>query len=72
MDCKLKMIFDKQRQLMIKFDEIEKENGFSNSQNCFDINAQQTQHRLRDFSWRVTEELAEAMACLKINHGKRK
>ena len=62
----LDQIFRKHMDLMMKYHVIEKRNG------CLitpyvpvDLHSHLGQHRLKDFAWRITEELGEAMNCLK-------
>jgi hypothetical protein len=62
----LQSIFDKQGKLMIKYHDIEKESGLLQTEDCpVNINDNKGQSRLKDFAWRITEELGEAMNCLK-------
>lgn len=64
--CRLKLIFDHQRELMEKYHEIEKRNGLLQTEEVpVDLDDSRGQARLKDFAWRVTEELGEAMNCLK-------
>jgi dUTPase len=56
----LGLIFDRQRELMNKYHEIEKRNGLLLDENIpVDIHSHRGQYRLKDFAWRVTEELME-------------
>ena len=62
----LEMIFKRQKELMKKYEKIEDDNGLL--QTSFvpvDLNDRFGQARLKDFAWRITEELGEAMNCLK-------
>lgn len=62
----LLMIFDRQRELMSKYDKIEAGNGCLETEDVpVDINSHTGQNRLKNFAWRITEELGEAMNCLK-------
>lgn len=62
----LDMIFRKQMYLMEKYHEIEKKNGCLITADVpVDLHSHVGQHRLKDFAWRITEELGEAMNCLK-------
>lgn len=57
----LQDIFMKQKELAEKYHPIEKANGFNVGEKIeVDINNQFGQHRIKDFAWRVTEELMEA------------
>lgn len=59
---KLKAMFDRQRELMEKYHHIEKESGLLQTEDVpVDINDKFGQARLKDFAWRITEELGEAM-----------
>lgn len=63
---KLDIIFKRQRELMEKYHDIEKANGLLQTELVpVNIDNQHGQARLKDFAWRVTEELGEAMNCLK-------
>ena len=62
----LDQIFRKQMDLMMKYHEIEKRNGCLITPDVpVDLHSHLGQHRLKDFAWRITEELGEAMSCLK-------
>lgn len=62
----LQMIFSRQKHLMEKYHHIEKKNGLLQTEDCpVNIDDNKGQARLKDFSWRITEELGEAMNCLK-------
>lgn len=59
---KLQEIWDNQRELMIKYEKIEKENGLLQTDKIpVDINSREGQARIRDFCWRITEETYEAL-----------
>lgn len=61
-------IFNRQRELAEKYHPIEKANGFNVGEKIeVDINNQFGQHRIKDFAWRVTEELMEASEAWYIN-----
>lgn len=63
---KLDAIFVRQKELMEKYHNIEKEKGLLQTDLVpVDINSHLGQARLKDFAWRITEELGEAMNCLK-------
>ncbi len=63
---KLDLIFQKQRELMVKYEEIEMKNGLLQTPMVpVDLHDNAGQARLKDFAWRITEELGEAMQCLK-------
>ncbi|MDE2098833.1 MAG: hypothetical protein KGL39_16390 [Patescibacteria group bacterium] len=62
----LRIIFGRQRNLMAKYEGIEESNGLLQTHDIpVDLNSAKGQARLKDFAWRVTEELGEAMNCLK-------
>lgn len=55
-------IFNKQRDLMPKYHEIEKKNGLLQTEQMpFDINDKFCQARIKDFLWRTSEELSESL-----------
>lgn len=63
---KLDKIFEKQKELMVKYKDIERENGLLQTDRVpVDINSRTGQARLKDFCWRIVEELCELMTELK-------
>lgn len=54
-------MFEKQRELMKKYDGIEAKNGAHVPEPPYHLDNRVVQYRLKDLFWRVTEELAEAM-----------
>jgi len=62
----LKALFDFQWKLMLRYYEIEEQNRLLQTRdipvNMDDLHGQA---RLKDIAWRITEELGEAMNCLK-------
>jgi hypothetical protein len=64
----LKLIFEKQKQLADKYHSIEEKNAghIIPKIDEVDINSYMGQVRLKDFAWRITEEVAEAMLTLKL------
>jgi dimeric dUTPase (all-alpha-NTP-PPase superfamily) len=65
---KLEAIFNKQRSLMEKYEEIEQKNGLLQTKAIpVDLHDRFGQARLKDFSWRFTEELAEALEAYEIH-----
>lgn len=63
--CKLTAIFMHQLQLAKKYEEIEAKSGLLQTKDLpVDLNDPHGQARLKDFAWRVTEELTEATECL--------
>lgn len=59
---KLIGIFSKQRALMDKYEQIEEANGLLQTKDIpVNLDDCKGQHRLKDFFWRATEEVAEAL-----------
>lgn len=59
---KLKAIFNRQKELMNKYHDIELRSGLLQTEDCpVNLNDKKGQARIKDFSWRVTEELGEAL-----------
>lgn len=57
-----KAIFDRQKELMAKYHDIENKSGLMQTEDCpVNLNDKKGQARLKDFAWRVTEELGEAL-----------
>ena len=55
-------IFNRQRELMDKYHHIEERSGLLQTGDCpVNLDDKRGQARLKDFSWRVTEELGEAL-----------
>ncbi len=63
---RLEAIFQRQAELMHKYVEIERESGVGKAllPPRFDLDDPRCQYVLKDFAWRVTEELAEACDAL--------
>lgn len=58
----LKAIFDRQKSLMSKYHDIEAKSGLLQTPDCpVNLDDKRGQARIKDFSWRVTEELGEAL-----------
>ena len=53
-------IFRHQKELMLKYEEIESKNGICVPLKPWSLDDRRVQYRLKDFFWRFTEELAEA------------
>lgn len=65
---RLQDIFSKQRLLMEKYEEIEAKNGLLQTHDIpVNLHDRMGQARLKDFAWRVTEELAEAREAYDIH-----
>lgn len=60
------MIFKRQHELKTKYDTIERINlGYDFPTGVVDLNDPTAQQRIKDFMWRITEELGEAANTLK-------
>ena len=58
----LQAIFNRQKSLMEKYHHIEERSGLLQTADCpVNLDDKRGQARLKDFSWRVTEELGEAL-----------
>ena len=59
---KLQAIFTRQKSLMNKYHDIELKSGLLQTEDCpVNLDDKRGQARIKDFSWRVTEELGEAL-----------
>ena len=59
---KLVAIFNRQQELMNKYHDIEKRSGLLQTESCpVNINDKKGQARIKDFAWRITEEVGEAL-----------
>lgn len=59
---KLIAIFNRQKELMEKYHEIEKRSGLLQTEDCpINLDDKRGQARIKDFAWRVTEEVGEAL-----------
>lgn len=63
---KLMTIFERQAGLMQKYHEIEKANGFHVCLKA-DLHDAFDQQRIKDFAWRITEEMGEALEAFRIH-----
>lgn len=64
----LDQIFRRQLELMQKYHTIEEEKGFLVPLTIpLDLHDAQCQYRLKDFAWRITEEVGEAMEALRTH-----
>lgn len=62
---KLKAIFERQSELMSKYHDIELRSGLLQTEDCpVNLDDKRGQARLKDFAWRVTEEVGEALDSL--------
>ena len=58
----LEAIFNRQKELMFKYHDIEKASGLLQTEDCpVNLDDKRGQARIKDFSWRVVEELGEAL-----------
>jgi hypothetical protein len=64
----LKAIFERQKELMEKYEEIERKNGAITipPEEWGELDLRRTQYRIKDLMQRCVEELGEAMNCLKL------
>lgn len=59
---RLVAIFNRQKELMEKYHDIEKRSGLLQTEDCpVNINDKRGQARIKDFAWRITEEVGEAL-----------
>ena len=62
---KLEAIFNRQKELMAKYHDIEKRGGLLQTEDCpVNLDDKRGQARLKDFAWRLTEEVGEALDAL--------
>jgi len=65
---KLDQMFLKQRELMIKYHHIENDNGLLITPDVpVNLHDAKGQYRLKDFAWRITEEVGEAMEAIRTH-----
>jgi len=62
---KLEIIFERQQELHEKYVDIEKAKGILVSKDPVNLHTCHGQQIIKDFMWRITEELGEAANCLK-------
>lgn len=68
-DSPSKVIFTRQKELMAKYEGIEERNGLLETHDVpVDIDSYKGQARLKNFAWRVTEELTEALEPVYTNN----
>lgn len=61
-------IFQRQQELMMKYHSIEKGNGLLVTDKVpVDLHEAAGQYRLKDFAWRITEEIGEALEAFEIH-----
>ena len=62
---KLEAIFNRQKELMNKYHDIEKRSGLLQTEDCpVNLDDKRGQARIKDFAWRITEEVGEALDSL--------
>lgn len=65
---KLVAIFNRQKELMNKYHDIEKRSGLLQTEDCpVNLNDKRGQARIKDFSWRIIEEVGEALDALNVH-----
>ncbi len=57
---RLENIFQRQKELMIRYSEIEKKNNFVFPEGPLNLDDSAHQYYIKDFAWRITEEITEA------------
>ena len=66
----LQAIFNRQRELMDKYHDIELRSGLLQTEACpVNLDDKRGQARIKDFSWRITEEVGEALDALNNEGG---
>lgn len=61
----LEAIFNRQKELMNKYHDIEVRSGLLQTEDCpVNLDGKAGQARIKDFSWRITEEVGEALDSL--------
>ena len=66
----LRAIFDRQKELMEKYHDIELKSGLMQTEDCpVNLDDKRGQARIKDFSWRITEEVGEALDAIENESG---
>lgn len=66
----LRAIFDRQKELMEKYHYIEFKSGLMQTEDCpVNLDDKRGQARIKDFSWRITEEIGEALDAIENESG---
>ena len=66
----LKAIFERQKELMVKYHDIELKSGLLQTEDCpVNLDDKRGQARIKDFSWRITEEIGEALDAITNESG---
>ena len=66
----LRAIFDRQKELMKKYHDIEFKSGLMQTEDCpVNLDDKKGQARIKDFAWRITEEIGEALDAIENESG---
>ena len=66
----LRAIFDRQKELMEKYHDIEFKSGLIQTEDCpVNLDDKRGQARIKDFAWRITEEVGEALDAIENESG---
>ena len=66
----LRAIFDRQKELMEKYHDIEFKSGLMQTEDCpVNLDDKRGQARIKDFAWRITEEIGEALDAMENESG---
>ena len=66
----LRAIFDRQKELMEKYHDIEFKSGLMQTEDCpVNLDDKRGQARIKDFAWRITEEVGEALDAIENESG---
>ena len=66
----LKAIFERQKELMVKYHDIEFKSGLMQTEDCpVNLDDKRGQARIKDFSERITEEIGEALDAIRNESG---
>ena len=66
----LRTIFDRQKELMEKYHDIEFRSGLMQTEDCpVNLDDKRGQARIKDFAWRITEEIGEALDAITNESG---
>lgn len=65
---RLVAIFNRQKELMSKYHDIEKRSGLMETEDCpVNLDDKRGQARIKNFSWRIIEEVGEALDAFRMN-----
>lgn len=65
---KMQAIFNRQKELMEKYHDIEIKSGLLQTEDCpVNLDDKRGQARIKDFAWRMTEEIGEALDSMEDN-----